>query len=326
MIPMNCLQAVEREAVMGGRGLHLGAVAELGGERRADVRAGRACLAGDQDRVVAALLVEQLLRGLEVEHRGGHGAERLDVAEARDADDTERAGLVARVDADAVADRVVLLLRRGGVDDDLARPGRPAAGLEAERRQLRGAWSGRVEALAEVRAVADGLAVVADDLRLVGDVPDGGLHLRHRADLGELRRGDAGPLDRVVLRVDRERGVGGHHRVRAVVGGGGQRVGRVPHRVGQREGRADHADAEHDGQRREDRADGPARQPLEGDAGHRWTASLRSSPAAPRSFSAARICSSSGEARSLTISPSARNSTRSAAAAARGSWVTMTVV
>ena len=316
MIPMNCLQAVEREAVMGGRGLHLGAVAELGGERRADVRARGAGLAGHQDRVVAALLVEQLLRGLEVEHRGGHGAERLDVAEARDADDTERAGLVARVDADAVADRVVLLLRRGGVDDDLARPGRPAAGLEAERRQLRGAGGGRVEALAEVRAVADGLAVVADDLRLVGDVPDGGLHLRHRADLGELRRGDAGPLDRVVLRVDRERGVGGHHGVRAVIGGGGQRVGRVPHRVGQREGRADHADAEHDGQRREDRADRPARQPLEGDAGHRCVAS----------FMAARICSSSGEARSLTISPSARNSTRSAAAAARGSWVTMTVV
>ena len=40
--PDERLQAVEREAVMGGRGLHLGAVAELGGERLADVRARRA--------------------------------------------------------------------------------------------------------------------------------------------------------------------------------------------------------------------------------------------------------------------------------------------
>ena len=40
--PDELLQAVEREAVMGGRGLHLGAVAELRRERRADVRARRA--------------------------------------------------------------------------------------------------------------------------------------------------------------------------------------------------------------------------------------------------------------------------------------------
>ena len=54
----------------------------------------------------------------------------------------------------------------------------------------------------------------------------------------------------------------------------------------------------------------------------RATRVIAGSPA----FMAARICSSVGSARSSTMRPSARNSTRSAVAAARGSWVTITVV
>ena len=73
---------------------------------RADVGRGGAGAARDEDRVVAALLVEQLLRGREVEHGGRGGAERLDRAEAGDADDRNEEACAARGDPHAVGRRV----------------------------------------------------------------------------------------------------------------------------------------------------------------------------------------------------------------------------
>ena len=124
-------------------------------------------------RSYAARLAEQRLRRREVEHGEGRRADRLDVGERGDADDVELARLAAGGDRDAVADGVVVLLGAALVDDDLARRGGPAALAEAERGQRLGARRAGVEARAEVRPVAERLAVAAHDLRRVGDVADG---------------------------------------------------------------------------------------------------------------------------------------------------------
>ena len=147
--------------------------------------------------------------------------------------------------------------------------GGPAARVEPERRRgLRPRGAG-VVAGAEVRPVADRLAVAADDLGRVGDVADGGGDLRHRrtrsSDLGVDRRA----LGRPVGRVELERGLGGHDGVGAVVGGRRQAVGRAAHGVGQRERAAHHGDAEHDGQHGQRRAHRARGETSEGDPLHR---------------------------------------------------------
>ena len=62
--PDEHLQPVEGEAVLRLRGLHLRGRAELAGDRLADVRGRGPVLADGEDRVVAAGLAEQLLRGV----------------------------------------------------------------------------------------------------------------------------------------------------------------------------------------------------------------------------------------------------------------------
>src|SRR5687768_1557514 len=83
-------------------------------------------------------------------------------------------------------------------------------------------------------------------------------------------------------------------------------VERLLHRVGEHEGAAHHRDADDHRERGEEGADLAAGEPLEGDLDHR----------AVTSSSAWRIAWALERGRSLTISPSARNSTRSAIAAA----------
>src|SRR6185503_20439171 len=117
------------------------------------------------------------------EDGGRRDAQRLHAAEAGDADDGEVVRAAAGRDLDLVAEAVALVLGGRRVDDDLAVAGRPAAGVEPERGDALGARDLRVEADAEVRAVAGRLAVALDDLRLVRDVGDRDLHAGDVADL-----------------------------------------------------------------------------------------------------------------------------------------------
>ncbi len=135
MIEMNCSRPFEREAVVVPRGLHLSAAGHGGGDGLADVGARDAFTTGDEDRVVVTRLAEQRLRGAQVEHGGGRRAQRLDGAEAGDAHDGVPASGARSGHAHVRADRVVLAVGRGGVDHDLVGRGRPAAGIEPERRR-----------------------------------------------------------------------------------------------------------------------------------------------------------------------------------------------
>src|SRR3712207_5885216 len=101
--------------------------------------------------------------------------------------------------------------------------------------------------------------------------------------------------------VELERGLGGDDGVGAVVRRGGQGVRRLALRVGQRQRPADQRDPKHDGEGGEGRAQ-------------------RTRGEAPEAQACHRLITSS------TIRPSARWMTRSASSAARGSWVTITIV
>ena len=104
------------------------AVRDLRGRRqdRGDLaleRVGRdAGLAGDVGEVDLARLLEQLLRGLEVEDHDRRPAEARRVAEAGEADELELALRLGGGDRDLVADLEVLLVGGAGVERDLVRP------------------------------------------------------------------------------------------------------------------------------------------------------------------------------------------------------------
>ena len=161
-------------------------------------------LRGDRDLVELAGLVEQPLRGLEVE-AGERGAadrgDRAELDETRDAEPLDRADALH---ADRVADLVVLLAGRRLVDHDLVRL-RPGALDERERVEARVAVR---DAEAEVRraAVDDRLAVVADQRR--GAV-DAALGLRDAVDRRAPRRaastGKVGALEPLSSLRDRRR-------------------------------------------------------------------------------------------------------------------------
>src|SRR5207237_1241720 len=114
----------------------------------------------------------------------------------------------------------------------------------------------------------------------------------------------------------RDRRMGGDDGARVPVGLREDRLEALVDRVREDECTADHRDAEHDRERRQRRAELPPGEALQGDAGH----------SALSSFITASTSAGSERGRSRTIRPSARKRTRSAIAAARGSWVTMTVV
>src|SRR5204863_6762186 len=190
---------------------------------------------------------------------------------------------------------------------------RGRAGLQLERAEAR---VGGVVAGAHA-LLGDRLAVGADDVGGVGllraDVARGRLDLRQRLDLGQHRGWDRAPaavggvLDDL-LAADEGVGLGSRR---------GEEAGeRLQRRVGEDEGAADHRDADDDGERGEHGADLAGRESLERDADHRWVTCS----------SASRISWALDWPRSRTMWPSARNTTRSAIAAAWASWVTMTVV
>ena len=146
-------------------------------------------------------------------------------------------------------------------------------------------------------------------------LPSALLHLGNRADrreqgLVERRRIAAAAVGEV------ERRPAGDHRVRALTGLVEDRVERLVDRVREDVGAAHHRDPEHDRDRGQDRAQLAAEQTLQGELDH----------AVVIASSAARISGCVERGSSLTILPSARKSTRSAMAAARGSCVTITVV
>ena len=103
MIPMNCFRPsrVKRSwaAADDHRGLRHG-----GGDRRADVRGRHAVAPADEDAVDPVAALEQLLRRAQVEHRGGGRAQRLDRAEAGDADHLVAGRVPARGDPRRRAD------------------------------------------------------------------------------------------------------------------------------------------------------------------------------------------------------------------------------
>ena len=168
------LQPVEREAVLLRGGDDLRLRQRVGQVGRAARRRGRRRSPPTRIPSYRSPAVEQLLRGAQVEHGRRRGAERLDAAEARDADDLELVLLAAR--------------RRSARSSRCRSPGprrwrrrcttspgpaaqRPSSSRNGVSRSAPGV-SG-VEADAEVRAVAGGLAVALDDLGLVGDVAGG---------------------------------------------------------------------------------------------------------------------------------------------------------
>ena len=144
----------------------------------------------DRDRVEPALAVQQRLRGLQVPRRDAREAERVDLAVGDGAGQRERVLGAERRDRDPLAELVVLLGERAGVDHDLLRAGGPLARLQLERAELA---MGGVEAAADALA-GDGLAVTADDVGHVGLVrrndAAGRFDLGQRLDLGQQRGGD----------------------------------------------------------------------------------------------------------------------------------------
>ena len=140
--------------------------------------------------------------------------------------------------------------------------------LELERAEL---WQRRVIAESELgRAFgADGLAVAAEDLGVVGlvrrDRAAGRLDLGQRPHLGEQRLGNRrGPALRA-----RDDLLAGDHRVGLLVRRREDAVERLLDRVGQDERPAHHHDADHDGQRRQQGTHLAAEQSLQGDGDHR---------------------------------------------------------
>ena len=121
------VEGAEREAVIlgGGPDLRARTESELARSRHEDA--------------VVAILGEQRPCCLQVEDGGAGLAERLHAREVGDAGERERLRLAAGGDLDLVADGVVLRLRGGAVDHDLARPGGPAAVVQAERGEPLGA-------------------------------------------------------------------------------------------------------------------------------------------------------------------------------------------
>ena len=182
------------------------------------------------------------LRGRQVEDRDGGRAERLDRAEARDADD--RGGLrraVRRRSRTRVADARCCFSAVPASMHDLAGAGGPAAVVEAERGEAaRRPRRGASRPTPKYGPVADGLAVGADDLgarRVMS--PAATATPRHVPDAVERSTArDRRLPERCRCRLHVERGRRADDGVGAVVGGGGQRVGGAAHRVGEREGAA----------------------------------------------------------------------------------------
>ena len=271
-------------------------------------------LARDPDRVELAFLVEELLRGGQVEDRERRAAERAHAAELHEPRDPEFLHRATREHADRVSDLEVL--RRGGlcVDRDLLGTVRPLPFGEGKR--IEALVAGRVDAEGETRRAAarDDLVVAIDELRLVGDAALGESDVGQCAHFSEQRFRQRRRRDAVVL-VAADRALARDDGVGVLVDLREDGPERGLDRVGQHVRAADHRDTEHHRHCRQRGAQLPAEQAFEGDPDHELRLLITSSTSAavaPR--------------RSWTIKPSARNRTRSAITAARGSCVTITIV
>ena len=146
-----------------------------------ELRGREAGLGGDVDLVELALLVEQTLRGREVEDRQRRAAERGRRRRSRRCRRCGRCCSAPRAITPIVSPTLKCLLLGGvRVDRDLVGPDGQRAGDERER--VEALVAVRVDAEAEAGGAArrDHLAVAPDELRTIGD----------RA----LRFGDAGQL------------------------------------------------------------------------------------------------------------------------------------
>src|SRR5581483_59313 len=274
------------------------------------LRVGHSWLRRERDLVELPRLVEEALRRRQVEARERRTADRGDAAEPDDPRDLQLLHRALTLHTDGLTDGEMLLLRHRGVDHDLVGPG-PRAGDERQRVEPGRAARDRK---AEVggAAVGDRLPVVADHVRLA-------VHARLRlGDVGkaaDLRQQRLGERRRQRPSAEVEGSLAAHDHVGALAAVGEDRSERLVDRDGENVRAAHHRDAEDDRDRGERRAQLAAEQPRERDAGHEAARSI-----------AARMSPAGLFGSSCTISPSARNSTRSAIVAACASCVTMTVV
>ena len=232
---------------------------------------------GHGDRVQPALLVEQPLRGRDVEQADGRPAERVDLAVLDDAGDGERLLRALRGHADLVARLELLLVGRALVDRQLAIAARVAAGRDRERVEALDARSRRrCRAWARSRLP---MVLPSDPTRrtwsvpkpLASTVPVASPTWSTSRTLLEQGVGDGGgPAHRVLDLV-----LGGDDRVGARVRGGEDGVERLVDGVREDVGAADHRDAEDDGEGGQQRAAATQPQALERDASHALLTSSR---------------------------------------------------
>ena len=139
---------------------------------------------GDVDLVELPDLMEERLGGREREHRERRASERGQAGVLDRAGDLELTHGTARDDADIVPHGEMLLARRGGIDVHFIRSARPVTAGERHRVE---ALAGRVIAERKARSAAarDDLAVVSDELRLIGNAPVGRTDLGERADTSQ---------------------------------------------------------------------------------------------------------------------------------------------
>src|SRR6266508_6063685 len=185
-----------------------------------------------------------------------------------------------------------------------------------ERQRVEALVSPSIDAKGEGRCATagDDLAVSTEEVDLVRDLSCGCIYLWKLPHLRKHRRGKSGCLLCVAVGV-LECDLAGDNGVGVFVRLVDDRREGSRDRVREDICAADHRDAEHDRKRRQNRAELAPQQPFECDADHLDSSSMTWSTS----------WASDGP-RSLTIWPSARKRMRSAIAAARASWVTITVV
>ncbi len=302
-----------------GGGAHDLSVGRKGGlEGRDELVLADAFHSRNRDHVELAFPIEELLGGRDGEDGEARVSEPVEAAVPCDPDERERALRLERRDLDGIADLIALVVRGADVDHDLVGRRGPAAFEDVERIELRELGS-RVDPEPERRRAlrADRFPLGREDLRVAlvehgaggeGDTVDTPYGVEQRF----VDRGSRRPLT-----VDRDlEAAAGHDRIRARVRLREEGLERAVDRVREDVCAADHRDAEDDRNSGQERAELAARETAESDPDH---------PAATSSMTE-RISCWLPSASSRTNSPSARKSTRCATAAARASWVTITIV
>ena len=262
---------------------------------------GDAGLGDHRDLRELALRVRDPLRFRQVEQRGGRAREAVGVAELRDPDEVVDLRCLRREDLDPVADAQVRLVGAVLVDDDLIVGGRRLALDEMERGELVVGLPREPERRRALTGVADDLAVLLDDLRVLDpDSAGGGLDTVGLLHGGEELDRDVGPV--AGTEVAGEHFVRAHDRVGVAVDVREQVVERLLDRRGEHERSRHERDAEHDRDSGEQETQLVCDQTLTGELPHQ----------SPNVRILSRIESAVGSLISSTMRPSARNTTRCA--------------